>query len=559
MNFCELPLYARTLRYLKLRQVIGRVLRAARRATHPASRYAGRAAPPYPGCEWHPLAAWISPVPLRPADPLLAGEFTFLGATRSLGFPPKSWTCPDCSRLWTYNLHYLDVLWCLEYADARTLALDWIAKNPAAADNAGWEPYPVSLRIINLCCTFWGRFPTQIENDPALLDTLWTSLYRHVEYLRDHTETHLLGNHYLENGAALAIAGACFDGSDAPRWLEAGLRILREQIPEQFPGDGMHFELSPMYHQRATWLLAAIRNTGNSLLEEIAAKTAYEAAGALSRLCHPDGDIALLNDSAFDIYAAPEDLIRFARPSAAPYPPVTGAFALPDAGYYGWRSEAGHYVVCDCGSIGPDYIPGHAHGDMFSFELSLNGCRVIVDSGTHGYDPGPMRAYCRSTGAHNTVCVNDHSQAEFWAAHRVGRRGRPYDVTWQPSEDGFSLEARHNGYRFLHGRPTHHRQFLWSAGGTLTVIDTVPAETTVDVATRLHLHPECRATIDASGGISVAYAGGRFRVDIEGDGRTTLEHSLYCPQFGERIDSTCIVQRARGTQVRIVFRISPVE
>ena len=38
---------------------------------------------------------------------------------------------------------------------------------------------------------------------------------------------------------------------------------------------------------------------------------------------------------------------------------------------------------CDAGDIGPDYQPGHAHGDMLSFELSLNGHRVIVDSGVH--------------------------------------------------------------------------------------------------------------------------------------------------------------------------------
>ena len=48
---------------------------------------------------------------------------------------------------------------------------------------------------------------------------------------------------------------------------------------------------------------------------------------------------------------------------------------MPDTGYYGARSADGHYVVCDAAPIGPDYNPGHAHGDLFSFELSLGGHR----------------------------------------------------------------------------------------------------------------------------------------------------------------------------------------
>ena len=61
---------------------------------------------------------------------------------------------------------------------------------------------------------------------------------------------HLLGNHLLENGIALAFTGACFEGPDAARWLATGLGILREQLPEQILADGMHFERSPMYQIR---------------------------------------------------------------------------------------------------------------------------------------------------------------------------------------------------------------------------------------------------------------------------------------------------------------------
>ena len=85
-----------------------------------------------------------------------------------------------------------------------------------------------------------------------------------------------------------------------------------------------------------------------------------------------------------------------------------GTFALAESGYYGERTERGHYVIviCDAGPIGPDYVPGHGHADLFSFELSLNGARLVVDSGVASYEAGPMRQYCRSTRAHNTLEID---------------------------------------------------------------------------------------------------------------------------------------------------------
>ena len=52
---------------------------------------------------------------------------------------------------------------------------------------------------------------------------------------------------------------------------------------------------------------------------------------ALAAMTHPDGRIALLNDSAFGVYPEPG---RLAEQAGAP-PPDAGSFALPDSGYYG--------------------------------------------------------------------------------------------------------------------------------------------------------------------------------------------------------------------------------
>jgi uncharacterized heparinase superfamily protein len=62
-------------------------------------------------------------------------------------------------------------------------------------------------------------------------------------------------------------------------------------------------------------------------------------------------------------------------------------------------------ALLDVAPIGPDYQPGHAHADTLSFELSLFGQRLLVNSGTSEYEISPVRQYERSTKAHNTVVL----------------------------------------------------------------------------------------------------------------------------------------------------------
>jgi len=201
---------------------------------------------------------------------------------------------------------------------------------------------------------------------------------------------------------------------------------------------------------------------------------------ALAALHHPDGGIALLNDSALNLYTDPAELRQYIgraigeATNTKSQPANNQPFALNESGYFGARNASESYVICDAGPIGPDYLPGHAHGDIFSFELSLRGYRVIVDSGTHDYEVGEMRNYCRSTRAHNTIEIDNQDQCEFWGAFRVGRRGRPHDVRWEPLDGGgFRLSGWHDGYQHLPGAPTHRRTFVWHPQEVLMIKDEV--------------------------------------------------------------------------------------
>ena len=115
----------------------------------------------------------------------------------------------------------------------------------------------------------------------------------------------------------------------------------------------------------------------------------------------------------------------------------------------------------------------------------------MFDAGVTSYEADPMRQYCRSTRAHNTVEVGGADQCEFWSAFRVARRGRPRDVVFERLEDGFRLTGWHDGYERLRGRPRHQREFVWSGRGTLRVRDLVRGRRPLRAVSRLHLHPTC--------------------------------------------------------------------
>jgi uncharacterized heparinase superfamily protein len=556
----------RTLRYLRARQIVSRVGGRLRSVWLSPQRFFECEAPSCPVPRWGEKGLeFFPPGPsANPSEALLRGEFRFLNHTNQLGWPPD-WEGSGLSKLWLYNLHYFDWIWSLSYEEGRVAAQDWIARHDLRKGRVGWEPYPISLRLMNWCGFFFGRHATQIKADPGFRDTLWRSLYLQVEWLSRHLETHLLANHFLENGAALVFVGGCFEGPAGEQWRKLGLEILREQIPEQILPDGMHFERSPMYHSRMVYLFLLMAQTGDSEVQTQVLKPLGRMLRALRLLCHSDGQIALFNDSAFGIYNDPMELLAAGEAflkdtglASGNSPETSGpaVWMLPDAGYYGGGSRDGtNCLICDAGPIGPDYNPGHAHGDLLSFELTLRGQRVVVDAGVYDYEAGEMRQYVRSTAAHNTVELNGLDQCEFWGGFRVARRARPRNVVWTPGAEGFRLEAGHDGYERLAGRPRHRRVFDWQTSGRLVVQDEIEGGENTRAVSRVHLHPDCRVEKLEGREAWVIFPGGQVQFLFQGQGNLTLQKSWYCPEFGLRFENACLAYEATPGERRFGFEL----
>ncbi len=523
--------YWHTLRHLRPVQFYGRLWFRAHRP-RPDTR---------PAPSRRPVrAAWCPPA-RRQASLTGPGDFLLLGQAGSLG--ECGWDGPGRELLWRYHQHYFDDLNARDAGERcawhRDLVADWIRANPPGA-GVGWHPYPVSLRIVNWVKWAWAG------NQPG--EDFVHSLAVQARWLRRRLEHHLLGNHLLANAKALVFAGLFFDGEEAQGWLRTGAALLRRELAEQVLADGGHFERSPMYHALVLEDVLDVLNAAAAVdadsptwrdTAEACRQAATSMCAWLDAMCHPDGEIAFFNDAAIGMAPAPAELFRYAADIGIEWRPLDDRLlvSLDPSGYL--RAGSGPAVAfIDVAPVGPDYLPGHAHADTLSFELSVFGQRVLVNSGTSLYGAGPERLRQRGTAAHNTVVIDGEDSSEVWGGFRVARRARPRDLDVSSGNE-LRVSCTHDGYDRLPGRPRHRREWRM-ADGELVVSDQVTGRHRAAEA-RYHLHPDLgvEAAADARRGVLRLPGGERVDWCVE-SGRARLEPATWHPRFGETRASTCL-------------------
>lgn len=467
-------------------------------------------------------------------------RFRFLNVEHELA-GAADWNNPGYDTLWLYNLHYFDDL---NAEDASTrvdwhreLLSRWVAENPFGR-GVGWAPYPTSLRIIN-----WIKWSLAGN---TLRDECLHSLAVQVRWLRRRLEYHLLGNHLFTNAKALVFAGLFFEGIEAERWLHKGMAILEKEIPEQILPDGGHFERSPMYHALAYEDMLDLCNLTSAYP---AAFSRYQTSIArwpgviemmgrwLAAMCHPDGEVAFFNDSAMGIAPLPARLFEYAERLGYAVPvQKPGTVWLKDSGYIRVEVE-GAVLLVDVAPIGPDYLPGHAHADTLSYELSVAGQRVVVNTGTSRYGNSVARERQRSTAAHNTLEIDGKDSSEIWAGFRVARRARPFDVSVRETDGLVIIEAAHDGYTRLTGRPVHRRRWALKPY-RLEVRDSVGGGFSKAVS-RIHLHPAMAVHGNDTAG-AINWQDRQIQWQSNG-ARVMLEETSWHPQFGVSIANQCLL------------------
>ncbi len=514
-------------------------------------------------------------------EQLKRGEFRFLNQAKKIAKP--DWNVRYVSHLWNYQLHYQDyIVWLMRASakkgkdEARGRAVELIESWMATARigiSDGWDAYPLSMRTVNWIYAY--ALAVESESDPAFQARWRTSIFQQLDFLSYHLEKHLLANHLFKNIKALVIGGLFFAHTErGQQWLAVGENELARELAEQVLPDGGHYERAPMYHAQtlgdALECYALLKAFGRSSATESMRDQLVQMARHLAALSYADGSLALFNDSAKAFETRPLPLLDVvSRVCGEKVSSSTVNF--PDSGYYVWQSaDQREKILVDAGEPSAAYNTAHAHCDVLSYELWMNGGPLVVDSGVHGYGGDEFREYCRSTRAHNTVMVDDVEQSEVWGTFRMARRAQVLRAEAVENADGWRFEGEVEGYGANGLR--HLRSLRRFSGGEWEVKDQLWLRKVKDTGhvakSFIHLHPA----------VSVTRAGNSFwcetptgKIVIEPFGEVTLElvagvsppqaQGWWFPEFGVAMPSSvivlsCVLRQGDNPQV-IGYRIKP--
>ena len=505
------------------------------------------------------------PAPALPAHGSVRVEdgayvFSFLNQEKSFTLP-LDWHRSDLNvgtRLWKLNLHYFDYACLLSDLDFQNLVQDWIAQNRPFRSGYwldSWNSYSMSIRLV----AWMGEYARRGDRfDAKFVSILLASIYEQLKFLHNNIEDDIGGNHIIKNIKALYWGGAFFTERAAERFVRTANSLLARELKHQILGDGFHFELSPAYHGQVfgdlldCWRLMPSGNLRSRLAADL-----KRMAQVVSDTTHPDGLVSLFNDGGLNMTNSCSQLLERYTQLFEETPTPREIIVFSDAGYYGMRNDR-FYLLCDAGRVGPDGLPAHAHGDILAFELTVGGRRIVVDAGVYEYNSGARRSRSRSTVAHNTLTLDDQDQCEFWSAFRLGRRANVQARADVGSDGALIIDAQHDGYSHLSGKPVHRRITRADPGGQVIVRDEVTGGVGQTAVARLLFAPSVQ--VERQGEGRLLLLSGPVKIELDaGPVSVTTQTVPWWPDFGCEIETTQVILNYGPVPGVWEFRLSLVD
>ncbi len=331
----------------------------------------------------------------------------------------------------------------------------WYSANPFPWGANHASAMEEALRVIAVAHAFDLVRNACDDPDRQLVTAL---LVTHAWHIERHVSLYSsAGNHTIAEAVALLYLGALLpEHSNASRWQYTGLRLLRDEGPRQIRADGGSLEQASWYLLFVTELLtlaqALLARTGRPSVPEVddAVHRATRHLTVLAGGARSAAGLPQIGD-ADDGRA----LSTYMPPPWADLDAGKGKTALmPATGIRTTSFEGDDQLLFLCKDFGMAPNFGHSHADLLAVTLRWRGAPVLVDIGTYLYGgPPALRAYFRSTMAHNTVAIDDLDQARqagpfLWRDPARCRRvtgGEEVDATWDLAwHDGYCrLGIRH--------------------------------------------------------------------------------------------------------------------
>ena len=380
---------------------------------------------------------------------------------------------------------------------------DWQHHNPYPYGINWASSLEVAFRSLSWLWTWYlldgsGQIPEQFAVD------LHRALLQNGRHLERYLSTYFAPNtHLLGEALALFFIGLLAPTSaNSKHWQELGWQIVLQQAQKQVLSDGMHFEQSTYYHVYALDLFLHARIlaglNGIEIPKEFD-RTIENMLEALCALCR-SGPIPQFGDDdggrVFDgrrnrrehmSDPLPVGAVLFNR---ADFKQVAGtgteemlwllgkdgairfnclgsaqrsfqSFALPASGIHVMSHPAAKQeMIIDCGPQGTGWA-GHGHADALSIQLSLENKPVMIDPGTCTYvDVQGERSMFRETACHNTVLIDDESQAEPAGLFKWNSLAHSSVERWVVGGTFDFFAGSHAGYSRL-SEPVVHRRFVF--------------------------------------------------------------------------------------------------
>jgi len=418
--------------------------------------------------------------------------------------------CGDSKVIWELNRHQH----LLTLAKAYRLTHDrryadeilrqrrhWLAENPYPVGINWSSSLEVAFRSLSWLWTY--HLLQGSPGIPDFRDEWLPGLALHGRHIERYLSTYFSPNtHLLGEAVGLFSLGVlCPELAAAERWKSLGWKIILNESQRQVRDDGFHFEQSTYYHVYALdlFLHAAVLATVNHI--PLPRSFADRIEKMLNALCllgrngHPprfgDDDGGRLFDprrnrsehlldplatgavffhrgdfKAVAGHLREETLWLLGEEGVRQWDQLQAnavgseSAALPDAGYYMLATENSQLIV-DAGPLGTQR-GGHGHADALSICLQSHGHSLLIDPGTSEYvGPGGDRDLFRGTGMHNTLRVDNLSQAEAATTFSWRRLTQSKVEQWARGHGFDLLVASHDGYQRLQ-QPVIHRRWVVS-------------------------------------------------------------------------------------------------
>lgn len=456
--------------------------------------------------------------------------------------------------LWIYNLNYFDYLNSTNTKQRKyyiKLFIERWLREANSQQYVGWDPYPSSIRIVN--------FIKWLKSNKYENKFLIESLGNQTEKLSNNIEWHLYGNHLIANAKALIFAGIFFKSLKANKWKVKGVKLLKNQLDEQVLRDGGHFEKSPMYHsivlEDILDIINIIENEKSKKMREFKAELinlAKKMINWLDLMSLPNGELSFFNDTTNGVAPRIIDLLKYSKRLGVNYHKSNSkSFKMNHLKESGFIviSNKNFKSILDVGSIGPKYIPGHAHADTLSFEMCFKNKKFIVNSGISTYQKSKQRLYERGTSAHSTVTINNENSSEIWSSFRVAHKANIVKLILKKSNQKCNILATHDGYSKVFMKNLHSRNWIINKN-SLVVTDKMTKKNAYGIANFI-LHPDIKLN-KVGKNLNLSYNNNTIQFSSYENNFKVIKKP-YFPEFNKKIDTNCISVKLKHGFSKVQF------